>query len=64
MALALQQFCGDTVKIFEYEDQNFQWSREYSYYSASAAHNHIIWTFGIAHAGCVPEVFDCKDLVS
>jgi hypothetical protein len=26
--------------------------------------NEIIWTSGIARAGCVPEVFDCKELVS
>jgi hypothetical protein len=64
MASARQQFCGDTVNIFGREDQNFQWSRAYSYYSTSAAENQVIWTSGIARAGCVPEVFDCKDLVS
>jgi hypothetical protein len=24
----------------------------------------VIWTSGIAHVGCVPEVFDCKEGVS
>jgi hypothetical protein len=24
----------------------------------------VIWTYGIAHAGCIPEVFDCKEVVS
>jgi hypothetical protein len=24
----------------------------------------VIWTFGIAREGCVPEVFDCKEVVS
>jgi hypothetical protein len=24
----------------------------------------VIWTYGIAHAGCVPKVFYCKKLVS
>jgi hypothetical protein len=64
MAPTRQQFCGDTVNIFGREDQNFQWSRAYSYYSSPSAQNEIIWTSGIARAGCVPEVFDCKELVS
>jgi hypothetical protein len=28
------------------------------------AQNEVIWTSGIARAGCVPEVFDCKEVVS
>jgi hypothetical protein len=64
MAPARQQFCGDTVNIFGREDQNFQWSRAYSYYSSPSTQNEIIWTSGIARAGCVPKVFDCKELVS
>jgi hypothetical protein len=64
MASARHQFCGDTVNIFGHENQNFHWSRAFSYYSTSVIENQVIWTSGIAHAGCVPEVFDCKDLVS
>jgi hypothetical protein len=64
MAATRQQFCGDIVNIFGREDQNFQWSRAYSYYSSPSAQNEVIWTSGIAHAGCVPEVFDCKEVVS
>jgi hypothetical protein len=64
MASARQQFCGDTMNIFGREDHNFKWSRAYSYYSTPAAENQVIWTSGIARAGCVPEVFYCKDLVS
>jgi hypothetical protein len=64
MAATRQQFCGDTVNIFGREDQNFQWSRAYSYYSSPSAQNEVIWTSGIARAGCVPEVFDCKEVVS
>jgi hypothetical protein len=64
MAATRQQFCGDTVNIFGCEDQNFQWSRAYSYYSSRSAQNEVIWTSGIARAGCVPEVFDCKEVVS
>jgi hypothetical protein len=52
------------VNIFGREDQKFQWSMEYSYYSIPAAQNQVIWTSGISRASCVPEVFDCKDLVS
>jgi hypothetical protein len=52
------------VNIFGCEDQNFQWSRAYYYYSSPAAQNEVIWIFGIARAGCVPEVFDYKKLAS
>ena len=52
------------MNILRHEDQNFQWSRAYSYYSTSSVENQVIWTSRIAHEGCVPEVFDCKDLVS
>jgi hypothetical protein len=52
------------VNIFGREDQNFQWSRAYSNYSSPSTQNKVIWTFGIAHAGCVPKVFDCKEVVS
>jgi hypothetical protein len=64
MAASRQQFCGDTLNIFGREDQSFQWSRAYSYYSSPSAQKEIIWTSGIVHAGCVPEVFDCKELVT
>jgi hypothetical protein len=64
MAPSQQQFCGDTVNIFGHEDQNFEWSMAYSYYSSPSTQNKIIWTSGIAHASCVPEFFECKDLVS
>jgi hypothetical protein len=64
MAAGRQQFCGDTVNIFGHQDQNFQWSRAYFYYSSHSAQNEVIWTSGIARAGCVPEVFDCKEVVS
>jgi hypothetical protein len=38
-----QQFCGDTLNIFGREDQNFQWSRAYSYYSSPPTQKDIIW---------------------
>jgi hypothetical protein len=63
-ATTRQQFCRDTLNIFGHEDQNFQWSRAYSYYSSPSAQKEVIWTSEIARAGCVPEVFDCKELVS
>jgi hypothetical protein len=52
------------LNIFGREDRNFQWSRAYSYYSSPSAQKEVIWTSIIAHAGCVPKVFDCKELVS
>jgi hypothetical protein len=63
-AVAKQQLCGYTLNIFGCEDQNFHWSRAYSYYSSPPAQKYIIWTSGISHAGCVPEVFGCKELVA
>jgi hypothetical protein len=59
-----QQFYGDTLNIFGCEDHNFQWSRAYSYYSSPSTKKEVIWTSKIACAGGVPEVFDCKELVS
>jgi hypothetical protein len=59
-----QHFCGDTLNIFGCEDQTFQCSRAYSYYSSPPAKKEVIWTSRIVRAGCVPEVFDCKELVA
>jgi hypothetical protein len=64
MASSRHQVCGDTMNTFGREDQNIDWSRAFSYYSIPTTENQIIWTFEIAHAGRVPEVFYCKDLVS
>jgi hypothetical protein len=64
MAETRQQFCGDTLSIFRREDQNFQWSRAYAYYSSPFALKEVIWMSGIARAGYVLEVFDCKELVA
>jgi len=58
------QFCRDTLNTFGREDHNFHWSRAYSYYSSPSAQKEVIWTSRIARAGCVPEVFDNKELVS
>jgi hypothetical protein len=52
------------MNIFGHEDQKFQCSRAYSYYSSPTAQNEVIWTSGIARAGYVPEFFDCKESVS
>jgi hypothetical protein len=59
-----QHFCRDTLNIFGHEDQNFQWSREYSYYLSPPAQKDVIWTYGIACTRCVPQVFKCKELVA
>jgi hypothetical protein len=52
------------VNIFRHQNQNFQWSKAYSYYSSHYAQNEVIWTSGITHAGCVPEGFYCKEVFS
>jgi hypothetical protein len=59
-----QHFCGDTSNTFGREDQNFQWSRAYSYYPSPSSQREVIWTSEIVHACCVPEVFECKEFVS
>jgi hypothetical protein len=67
MAIKRQQFCGDTLNLFGQEDQNFHWSRSYWYYSSlplPEKNENKIWTSGISLAGCVPEVFDCKEVIS
>jgi hypothetical protein len=64
MSASRQHFCGDTVNIFGHQDQKFQWSRAYFYYSSHSAQNEVIWTSGIARVGYVPEVFYCKVVVS
>jgi hypothetical protein len=46
------------------QDQNFQWSRAYSYYSSPLTQKDVIWVSGIARARCVPEVFYCKECVA
>jgi hypothetical protein len=62
--ISQQHFYEDTLNIFGREDYNFQWSRAYAYYSSPSAQKEVIWTSKIAHAGCVPEVFDCKEMVA
>jgi hypothetical protein len=62
MEATSQQFCGDTLNIFRHEDQNFQRSRAYSYYSSPSSQKEVIWMSGIARSGCVPEIFYYKEL--
>jgi hypothetical protein len=64
MEAAQHHFCGDTVNIFGHEDKNFQWSKAHSYNSSPSTQNEVIWTSGIVCEGCVPEVFECKEVVS
>jgi hypothetical protein len=64
MEVTRQQFSRDTLNIFGREDQSFQWSTAYSYYSSPSAQKEIICTSGIARTGCVMEVFYCKELVT
>jgi hypothetical protein len=64
MAAARQHFCGDTLNIFGHEDQSFQWSIAYDYYSSTSAQKKVISTSEIAAADCVPDFFYFKDLVT
>jgi hypothetical protein len=47
MVVGSKQLCGDTVNIIGREDQNFQWSRSYWYYSTLLPfqkNENIVWT--------------------
>jgi hypothetical protein len=62
-----KQLCGDNLNIFGHVDQNFWWTRAYWYYSSPLAtqrNENGIWTSEIAFVGCVPKVFDCKEIVA
>jgi hypothetical protein len=60
-----QQLCGDTLNLFAREDQNYHWSRLYWYYSnLMGKENNKVWISGIILARCVPEVFECKHIVT
>jgi hypothetical protein len=67
MAMRKQQFCGDTLNLFAREDYNFHWSRSYWYFTTfplPERNENKTWTSGISLVGCIPKVFDCKDIVS
>jgi hypothetical protein len=65
MAERRQHFYGDTLNLLAREDPNYHWSRAYWYYSTLPNRNsNKVWTSGIALVGCVPEVFECKDIVT
>jgi hypothetical protein len=62
-----EHLCGDTLNLFGREGQRFQWSRYYWYYSLLPLleeNENIVSTSGIASAGCVPEVFDYREILS
>jgi hypothetical protein len=61
-----ESFCGDTLNTFARENSENHWSKVYKKYSSLPTEErnaNIVWTSGIVRAGCVPEVFDTKDLV-
>jgi hypothetical protein len=58
-----QQFCGDTLNIFGREDQNFQWSRAYSYYSSPPAQKDIIWASESLALGVFLRFLSVKNLL-
>jgi hypothetical protein len=66
MVAARQHVCGDTLNIFEHEDQHFQWSIAYDYYSSTSAQMKVISTSEIAMTHCIPDFFFFyfKDLVT
>jgi hypothetical protein len=61
-----EQLCGDSINSFGREYHRFQWSRAYKYYSSLQPlerKSNQIWTSEITSVGCVPEVFDYKELI-
>jgi hypothetical protein len=66
MARRRESFCGDTLNTFAREDPKYHWSRAYRYYSTLPPEERDVddvWISGITKEGCVPEVFDVKELV-
>jgi hypothetical protein len=62
-----QPFCGDTVNSLAREENNFHWSTSYKWFlnkSVKKRKMEKLWTIGIVNVGCVPEVFEFKELVS
>jgi hypothetical protein len=64
MAAGRQQFCGDTVNILDVRTRTSSGPGHTLTIHPVPAQNEVIWTSGIARAGCVPEVFYCKEVVS
>ena len=59
-------YCGYTLNTLGCEDKEFQWSRAYNYYKVISlidTNMNLIWTSGIALAGCILEVTNFKELV-
>jgi hypothetical protein len=62
-----EPFCGDIVNSLAKEDKNFHWSASYQWFlnkSPEEKKNDRLWTTGLVNVGCVPEVFDFKELVT
>jgi hypothetical protein len=62
-----EPFCGDTVNSLAKEDKNFHWSTSYHWFlnkSLEEKKNNRLWTTCLVNVGCVPEVFDFKELIT
>jgi hypothetical protein len=64
VAATRQHLCGDTLNIFGHEDQRFQWSIVYDYYSGTSAQRKVISTSEIATTDCMPDFFYFENLVT
>jgi hypothetical protein len=61
-----EPYCGDTTNTLGREDREFQWPEAYKWYSRLSLEDkssNKVWTSGITQAGCMPKVFDFKELV-
>jgi hypothetical protein len=62
-----EPFCGDTINSLARKDKNFHWLTSYQWFLNKILEEkkkNRLWTTGLVNVGCVPEVFDFKELVS
>jgi hypothetical protein len=62
-----EPFCSDTVNSLAKENKNFHWSTSYEWFLSKTVEEKKtdkLWITGLVNVGCVPVVFDCKELIS
>jgi hypothetical protein len=62
-----EPFCGDIVNSLMCQDKDFHWSVAYQWFLSLTPEQKLknkIWMTGLVNVGCMPEVFDFRELVS
>jgi hypothetical protein len=63
----IEPFCGDAVDSLAHQDKEFNWLVAYQWFLSLTPKNNLkndIWIIGQVNVGYMPEVFDCRELVS